>query len=160
MIFAFFESLKYVGHLLPISFLRVFLGYYYLNIALNNYQGDYLIRPRIAQQITDAIPTLQIPEWYRMFLENVVVPQWQVFAFLLLGLQFAIAVSYLVGYVVRPVAVLAMLLSFQMLIFGGSGTADLHKTFIAIHFVMAWVGAGRCLGFDYYFYKRRRGAWW
>lgn len=160
MIFAFFESLKYVGHLLPISFLRVFLGYYYLDIALNNYRGDYLIRPRIAQQVTEVLPGLQIPDWYRLFLENVVVPQWQVFAFILLGLQFAIAISYLIGYVVRPMAVLAMILSFQMLIFGGSGSSDLHKTFIAIHFVMAWIGAGRCLGFDYYFYKRRRGAWW
>lgn len=160
MIVAFFESLKYVGHLLPISFLRVFLGYYYLDIALNNFRGDYLHRPRLAQQISEVLPGLQIPDWYRMFLENILIPQWQVFAFILLGLQFAIAASYIFGYVVRPMALLAMALSFQMLVFGGSGNQDLHRTFIAIHFVMAWVGAGRCLGLDYYFYKRRRGIWW
>ncbi len=160
MIFAFFESLKYVGHLLPISFLRVFLGYYYLNIAVTNYQGDFLNRPRLAQSISETLPTLQIPDWYRLFLENFVIPQWQIFAFIFLGIQFAIAISYLIGYVVRPVAILAILFTIQLLIFGGMASADLYKTFIAIHFVFAWVGAGRCLGFDYYFYKRRRGAWW
>lgn len=160
MIVAFFESLKYVGHLLPISFLRVFLGYYYLDIALINFRGDYLLRPRLAQQIAEVLPGLQIPDWYRLFLENILIPQWQVFAFIVLGLQFAIAISYIFGYVVRPIALLAMALSFHMLIFGGIGNSDLHKTFIAIHFVMAWVGAGRCLGLDYYFYKRRRGIWW
>lgn len=30
MLVAFLESIKYTGHLLPVVFLRVFLGYYYL----------------------------------------------------------------------------------------------------------------------------------
>lgn len=160
MFVAFFESVKYVGHLLPISFLRVFLGYYYLEAALTQFRGDFLTRPRLAAQIAEALPTLQIPFWFRSFLETVVVPQWQVFAFIILGLQFAIAVSYILGYVVRPVALLGMALSFYMLLMSGPQFEDLHKTFIAIHFIMAWVGAGRCLGFDYYFFKRRRGIWW
>lgn len=160
MFVAFFESVKYVGHLLPISFLRVFLGYYYLNQALLNFKGDYLLRPRLADQISEALPSLQIPHWYRVFLENIVIPQWQIFAFIILGIQFAIAVSYLFGYVVRPVAFLGMALSFYMLVFSGPQFEDLYKTFVAIHFMMAWVGAGRCLGFDYYFFKRRRGIWW
>ena len=37
---------------------------------------------------------------------------------------------------------------------------DFYKTILAVHVMMAWVGAGRCLGFDYYFFKRRRGIWW
>jgi len=160
MFVAFFESVKYVGHLLPISFLRVFLGYYYLQQALSLFQGDYLLRPRLAAQIGEALPHLQVPDWYRAFLETVVIPQWQVFAFILLGLQFAIAVSYILGYVVRPVALIGMALSFYSLVLSGPQYEDLYKTFIAIHFVMAWVGAGRCLGMDYYFFKRRRGIWW
>jgi thiosulfate dehydrogenase [quinone] large subunit len=160
MFVAFFESVKYVGHLLPISFLRVFLGYYYLNQALIQFKGDFLLRPRLAAQVSEALPSLQVPVWYRMFLENIVIPQWQIFAFLILGIQFAIAVSYLFGYVVRPVALMGMALCFYLLIISGPQYEDLYKTFIAIHFMMAWVGAGRCLGFDYYFFKRRRGIWW
>ncbi|MEZ0393070.1 MAG: hypothetical protein ACAH59_12690 [Pseudobdellovibrionaceae bacterium] len=160
MFVAFFESVKYVGHLLPISFLRVFLGYYYLQQALARFQGDFLTRPRLAAQIGEALPNLQVPDWYRVFLETVVIPQWQVFAFLILGLEFAISISYILGYVVRPVALIGMALSFYSLVLSGPQYEDLFKTFIAIHFVMAWIGAGRCLGMDYYFFKRRRGIWW
>ncbi len=160
MFTAFFESVKYVGHLLPISFLRVFLGYYYLEQALHQFRGDYLSRPKLAAQITDILPTLQTAGWYRNFLEVVVIPNWQVFAFAILGLQFAIAVSYIIGYVVRPMALVGVLLSFNLMILSGPQLTDLYKTFVAIHLIMAWVGAGRCLGFDYYFFKRRRGFWW
>ncbi len=160
MFVAFFESVKYVGHLLPISFLRVFLGYYYLQQALKQFRGDFLNRPRLAEQISEALPNVHIPDWYRLFLENMVVPHWQSFSFLILGLQFAIAFSYLLGYVVRPIALLGVALSFHYLVMTGAQFGDLYKTFIAIHLMMAWVGAGRCLGFDYYFFKRRRGIWW
>lgn len=160
MFVAFFESVKYVGHLLPISFLRVFMGYYYLQIAMEKFRGDFLLRPKLAAQVADALPSIQGPQWYRLFLETVMVPNWQVFAFIVLGCEFAIAISYLLGYVVRPVAILAMILSLNMLVISGSQFDDMYKTFVAIHLMMAWVGAGRCLGLDYYFFKRRRGIWW
>jgi thiosulfate dehydrogenase [quinone] large subunit len=160
MFASFFESVKYVGHLLPISFLRVFLGYYYFQQALSAYQGDFLMRPRLAAMVSEALPTLSVPQWYRSFLENMVVPHWQIFAFIILGLQFAIAISYLLGYVVRPMALMGMAISLFYLVLSNHPADDLFRTFIAIHFVMAWVGAGRCLGIDYYFFKRRRGVWW
>jgi thiosulfate dehydrogenase (quinone) large subunit len=160
MFVAFFESVKYVGHLLPIAFLRVFLGYYYLQQALLKYRGDYLIRPKLAAQVAEVLPNLQVPSWYRSILELYFIPHWQTFAFAATALEFAIAFSYIFGYVVRPVAILGILLSINMLAISGPQFEDLHKTFLAIHLMMAWVGAGRCLGFDYYFYKRRRGIWW
>lgn len=160
MFVAFFESVKYVGHLLPISFLRIFLGYYYLDQALNHFRGDYLSRPRLAAQISEILPSLQTATWYRQFLEGIVVPNWQMFAFAILAIEFGIAISYILGYVVRPMALVGVILSFNMLILAGPQSEDLFKTFIAIHLIMAWVGAGRCLGFDYYFFKRRRGIWW
>lgn len=160
MFVAFFESVKYVGHLLPISFLRVFLGYYYLQSALEKFKGDFLVRPRLAAQVAEALPAIQAPQWYRLFLENALIPNWQVFAFAILGFEFAIAISYLLGYVVRPMAILAVILSLNMLVISGPQYDDMYKTFVAIHLMMAWVGAGRCLGLDYYFFKRRRGIWW
>jgi thiosulfate dehydrogenase [quinone] large subunit len=47
-----------------------------------------------------------------------------------------------------------------MLFISGPASEDFYKTILAIHLILAWVGAGRCLGFDYYFFKRRRGFWW
>jgi thiosulfate dehydrogenase [quinone] large subunit len=160
MFASFFESVKYVGHLLPISFLRVFLGYYYLELSMTAYRGDFLWRPRLAAVVSEALPTLSVPDWYRLFLETMVIPHWQIFSFLILGFQFALAVSYLLGYVVRPMALIGIAVSLFYLVLSSHPTDDLYRTLIAIHFMMAWVGAGRCLGLDYYFFKRRRGMWW
>lgn len=160
MLVSFFESVKYVGHLLPISFLRIFLGYYYLDVALKNYRGDFLLRPGLADQIAEFLPSSNAPTWFKIFANVQMIPHWQTVAFIILGLQFAIAISYLVGYVVRPVAVLGVLLSLVMLYISGPSVEDFNKVILAIHLILGWVGAGRCLGFDYYFFKRRRGLWW
>lgn len=159
MFVAFFESLKYVGHLLPLAFLRVFLGYYYLQEALHKFNSDYLSRPRIAEQIAEWLPASHAPEWYKLMM-NYMVPNWATLAFIIMALEFAIAISYIIGYVVRPVAFLGVFLCINMLFISGPTHEDFFKTLLAIHVMMAWVGAGRCLGFDYFFFKRRRGIWW
>src|SRR5437868_10844520 len=121
MLVAFFESVKYVGHLLPISFLRVFLGYYYLQQALLKFKGDFLTRPRIADQIAEWLPASHAPNWYKLFASSQIIPHWQTVAFILVGFEFAIAFSYILGYVVRPIALLGVLLCFNMLFFSGPG---------------------------------------
>lgn len=160
MFLAFFESMKYVGHLIPLAFLRVFLGFYYLQQALIKYRTDFLQRPHIAEQLSEWVPASHAPTWYKLLVNTYFIPHWQTVAFIVTGLEFAIAISYILGYVVRPVALLAMLLCLNMFFIGGPQAEDFFKTFFAIHLMMAWVGAGRCLGFDYYFYKRQRGIWW
>ncbi len=160
MFAAFFESVKYVGHLLPLSFLRVFLGYSYLQMAMLKLNSDYLSRPRLAAEVAEILPSLQAPLWYKNAIETMLIPHWQTFAFIVMGLEFAIAISYLLGYVVRPVAVIAAIMALNQLILAGNVSDDLPRLLLAIHLLMAWVGAGRCLGFDYYFFKRRRGLWW
>ncbi len=160
MFVAFFESLKYVGHLLPIAFLRIYLGFYYLDQALEKFRGDFLLRPRLAAEIDDVLPTLQVPVWYKSFLADVLVPYWKPFAFAITGFELAIAISFLLGYVTRPMALIGALLALNMYAIHGDSGEHFYKTLIAIHLVLAWIGAGRCLGFDYFFYKRRRGIWW
>lgn len=160
MLLSFFESIKYVGHLVPLAFLRVYLGYYYLENALLKYRGDYLSRPTLADQMAEWLPASNAPDWFKIFANNTLIAHWQTMAFIVIGLEFAIAISYLLGYVVRPIASLAILLCLLMLFISGPETEAFLKTLLAIHFVMAWAGAGRCLGVDYYFFKRRRGIWW
>jgi thiosulfate dehydrogenase [quinone] large subunit len=114
MILAFLDSIKYSGHLLPMVFLRVYLGNYYLLQGLSQYRGDFLNRPRLAEQISEFLPLSSAPEWYKFFLITWGVPHWQSLAFFVTGMNFVIAASYLVGYVVRPVALIAAILSLQM----------------------------------------------
>lgn len=160
MIVAFLESIKYVGHLLPLVFLRVFIGYYYLIQAVHNYRGDFLTRPRIAEQLAEFLPASQAPAWYKIFVATYMVPHWQTTAFIVTGIQFAIAFSFLAGYLVRPISLLGALLCLHMHFAGPANQGELYITFMGIFLTMAWIGAGRCVGLDYYFYKRQRGIWW
>jgi thiosulfate dehydrogenase [quinone] large subunit len=161
MLVAFVESIKYVGHLIPIAFLRIFLGYYYFNQALINLHGDFLSHAYLAENIRGYLPKSASPEWYQSAMETVVIPNWQFFAIAIVVIQFIIGISYILGYMVRPVSVLAILLAFNLMLALGPHQSELQSTFMLVmHFTLGWLGAGRCLGVDYYFYKRRRGIWW
>ncbi len=160
MLYAFLESVKYVGHLIPISFLRIFLGYSYLEMALQKIQGDFLYKPIIAEMIGEWLPNSRAPHWYKVLFGTYLLPHWQGLAFALVGIELAIGISYLLGYVVRPMALLAVILSFNQLYLASPDSESYFKLILSVHFILAWLGAGRCLGFDYYFYKRQRGIWW
>ncbi|MES3036737.1 MAG: DoxX family protein [Bdellovibrionota bacterium] len=160
MLFSFFESIKYVGHLFPIAFLRIFIGVYYLQEALIKIQGDFLNRPLFAEQVAEWLPSSAAPQWYKYFISAQLIPHWMTLAFCIAALELSIGISYLFGYVVRPMALLAIFLTVNMVFFSNPVQEDYLKTLIALHVIFAWVGAGRCLGVDYYFYKRRRGIWW
>lgn len=160
MIYSFFESVKYAGHLLPIAFLRIFLGWFYFQSAVVQYQGEFLKNPRLAAQVEESLPHSHAPIWFREFLETVVIPHWQIFAYLLTISGFVIGLSYLIGYAVRPFAILATILAWTFFWATGIANADFYRILIAVNFSLGWLGAGRCLGIDYYFFKRHRGIWW
>ncbi|HVK61429.1 MAG TPA: TQO small subunit DoxD [Bdellovibrionales bacterium] len=161
MLVAFVESIKYVGHLLPVAFLRVFLGYYYFNQALIRLHSDYLTHAYLAEDIRAFLPRSPAPDWYKTLLETVVIPNWQIFATVLTGFSFALGISYILGYLVRPMSTLAIFIGLNTMLALGAQHSDLQTTFtLVLHFTLGWLGAGRCLGLDYYFYKRRRGIWW
>lgn len=160
MLQAYFESIKYVGHLLPMSFLRIFLGYFYLDLVFKDWKRFIIGVGGYSDIFVEALNKPQIPAWYRLLLSEQIIPHWQVFAFTIIGLQLAVGVSYIIGYVVRPVSILAVLLCLNYLAIYPIDSEIFFKLLISCHIMLAWVGAGRCLGLDYYFYKRRRGLWW
>ena len=160
MIVAFFESVKYAGHVFPIAFLRIFVGYHYLQEATNKTQGEYLVQPQLAGMVNEWLNKGLLPLWYQNWLEAVVVPYWQIFAYLATVLQIAVGISFLVGFFVRPMALLACLISLNFVFVAEPSQVPLHKVFFAVNLTLAWFGAGRCLGLDYFFFKRHRGIWW
>lgn len=161
MLVAFVESIKYVGHLLPVACLRIFVGYYYFNQALMSLQSDFLSRAYFAEDIRNFIPQSTAPDWYKGALETIVIPNWQVFAVSVTAIYLLIGFSYILGYLVRPISLLAVFLSVNLVFSLGSQHSEvLSPMVMALHLMLGWMGAGRCLGIDYYFYKRRRGIWW
>jgi thiosulfate dehydrogenase (quinone) large subunit len=160
MLQAYFESIKYVGHLLPISFLRIFLGYFYMDLVFKDWSHFLAGVGGYAETFVEALNKSHIPPWFRLLLSEQIIPYWQTYAFFIIGIQLVVAISYIIGYVVRPVSILAVLLGIVYLLIFPAEQEIFFKLLIACHIVLAWVGAGRCLGLDYYFYKRRRGVWW
>src|SRR5262245_55514884 len=132
MIVAYLESIKYVGHLFPLAVLRLYLGWTFLVTAWMRYQGDYLSQPRIVSAITEYGPASQAPEWYMNFLDQVVVPHWQIFAYCVVYFGFLVGISFIFGFFVRPVAIVAALLTLNFVFNSSPEAAELHK----LHFVL------------------------
>lgn len=160
MFVAFFESIKYVGHLWPISLLRIFIGYVYFNQAIIKFKGDFLYRPIIAASISEWLPTSTAPEWYKLLLEQWVPEHWQFFAYFIVVCEFIIGISYMMGFFIRPVTILAFYLCLNNLIITPPDQIYFQQLQLAVILALGWLGAGRSLGFDYYFYKKKRGLWW
>ncbi len=160
MIVSFFESLKYVGHLYPVTFLRMLVGYYYAQEGYKLYYGDFLTQPRLAAQINEWLPKHEVPEFYRQLFEKTMVTHWQPFSYVITFLFMVIGVSYLLGFLVRPFALVAMALSWHFLYISSPDVVTMNKLLLIVNFSLCWIGAGRCLGLDYHFFKRHRGILW
>lgn len=78
----------------------------------------------------------------------------------ILSVCFFVGVSLVIGFLVRPMGVIGIIISFHYVLFSTGYPNTLYSTFIAILVTIVALGAGRCVGFDYYFYKRHRGIWW
>lgn len=160
MIVAYFESLRYVGHLLPIIVLRLYMGYFFLSQAIEKIESDYILQPKLAALISENLMSSQPPEWFARFLDEIVVPHWQVFAYTQVYFEFLVGLSFLLGFFVRPVAFLGALLAWSLLYIESPSQQMFHQLQIVVFLTLGLIGAGRCLGIDYFFYKRQRGWLW
>ncbi|MCB0389809.1 MAG: DoxX family membrane protein [Bdellovibrionales bacterium] len=160
MFTAFFESFRYTGHLYPFALLRIFVGYKFFESALAKVNGDYLLQPRLAAEISEWLPHSSAPLWYKNILTDYVVENWQVFSYSITYSEFLIAISFILGFFIRPVGLLAVFLTMNYIFNSGPQVAEIYKIYLVMFLIMMWMGAGRCIGFDYFFFKRQRGLWW
>lgn len=157
---AFFESIKYTGHLFPIALLRVYLGYQFMQEGIIKAQGDYLNEPLLAGTVNNWLDRVDLPHWYQSLIQNMVIPYWQVFAYLVTTAELIIGVGFIIGFLVRPLSVLAGLIALNFIFIGDPSQELVNKMILSSTLALGWIGAGRCLGFDYFFFKRHRGIWW
>ncbi|MBX7230913.1 MAG: DoxX family membrane protein [Bdellovibrionales bacterium] len=160
MIFSFFESFKYVGHLFPVVVLRMSLGGWFFTQAVTKYQGDFLLQPKLAAALSEFLPSSMAPDWYRQMADSLLIPHWQIFSYTLMYFEFLIGLSFIFGFLVRPFAVLGMVVAWCYLNMTSHEVSDFYQLQIVVFFVLGWLGAGRCLGIDYFFFKRQRGLLW
>jgi thiosulfate dehydrogenase [quinone] large subunit len=160
MFTAFFESFRYVGYFYPIAILRIFIGYRFLQSGLDRLSGDYLIQPRLAAEVSQWLPQSAAPVWYKNLLSDYMVQNWQVFSYIIMYCEFLVGLSFIFGFIVRPSALVGFLLCANILFISSPSTSELYQLYMFAILILFWLGAGRCMGFDYFFFKRQRGLWW
>lgn len=160
MLIAFMESIKYMGHLWPLALVRMFIGYQFFQTGLEKWSSGYLVQPYFNETIRLGMQTHRAPDWYAYFFESFVQQNWQLFAYILTGAEILVGLSYLLGFGVRTFSILATLLTFNAMWAMGAGTQDYYQLLLLFHLLFFALGAGRCLGLDYYFFRSRRGLWW
>ena len=162
MIISFLESIKYVGYTFPLSFFRIYLGYLFFKKAMSKTHDGYLSYLDMMTNISERVFMDPDPNWYEKFLTQVVISEanWKLFAYITTYCEFMIGLSFLIGFLVRPISVLGMLLSLHYIWAQGPFGSEIYQLFFALFVVTLWMGAGRSLGLDYFFYKRHRGWLW
>lgn len=160
MILAVLESIKYSGLLWPVALLRLFIGSLYIDVAFAKLKSGYLVFPYLNEKLRAGIAAGHPPHWYQNFLENWVMEHWKLASYLDLTAHFVLGFSLLFGYLVRPSTLLASLMTIQALWLAAPAEAQSLEFLLLIHLLFFALGAGRCLGVDYYFFRSRRGIWW
>ena len=160
MIASFLESIKYVGHMWPLALVRIFLGLQSVSMVLERVQLGYLEHPYLSERLNlSQTPSFGFGLYFEFF-KNMIQSQWLIMTYMLIASEIIIAVSYTLGFGVRIASLLGMLLSLHFYAFFEFATSPGQIYMFYIHLLFCLLGAGRCLGLDFYFYKSRRGLLW
>ncbi len=160
MLASYLESIKYVGHMFPVAFVRIVLGYQYLSLVIQRVQSGYLEHAYISDRFKLSLEAEPVSGIYYELLKNIVQPYWLMATYVLIMLEVVIGVSYILGFGVRVASLLGMILSMHIYLYFDFVSSPGEFYVFYIHLLFFMLGAGRCLGLDYYFYKSRRGLLW
>lgn len=160
MVVSFLESLRYAGLLWPVALLRIFMSIQYFSMGMYLVRSGYLEHPYLSEQLRLKMESVATINSYVHLWSSFIQDYWLLTSYMIIFSQFVIAASYLIGYLVRPVALWAAFLSLHMFWLLEAQGEKMHLFAFSIHACFCLVGAGRCLGLDYYFYKSRRGLLW
>lgn len=160
MVVAFLESVKYVGHMLPVALIRIFIGYHYLSVAIQRVQGGYLQHAYISESLNLSEGYAASSGVYFEIFKSLIQSQWLVLTYVLVGIEIIIGLSYLLGFAVRVSSILGLFLSLHMYAYFNFSMGSGQLYLFYLHLLFCLIGAGRCLGVDYYFFKSRRGLLW
>lgn len=160
MLASYFESIKYVGHLWPVALIRITVGYQYLSLVLARIQQGYFEHAYLSEQLDLSGQTGLSSSLYFELLKGTVQGQWLLVTYVLVVSEILIGLSYVLGFGVRLTSLLGILLSFHFYLFFDASFSAGQQYLILLHTLFCLIGAGRCLGLDFYFYKSRRGLLW
>jgi hypothetical protein len=141
-----------------LAFLRIFIGVFWLfevtvghNWKIGGFGSDAhpgwigaqrgdVVREDVAEAIADGTWA-----WFGSIYESVIVPNAELFSWLTIILQLTLAVGFILGAFVRPLALMALIMDFSIFMLGNS---RIPPFFTAAHLALLATGAGHYYGFD------------
>lgn len=160
MLASYLESIKYVGHMYPVAFVRLLVGWHYLSSVFDRLGKGYLEHAYISERLNLSLITNEQVGVYFDIFKNLIQSQWLLMTYILIVTEALIGASYILGFGVRVASLLGVILSLHIYMYFDFASSPGHIYMLAIHFLFFSLGAGRCLGLDYYFFKSRRGLLW
>ena len=144
-------NLKERTYLWYLSVLRIYVGYYLLWQGIRKFQRNFPKGDWIGRQIGD-IAALDLFPWYKRFLLDYVVPNQELFGYLVMIGELAVGACLLLGLMTRMSAVvgLVMLVNYYLgpgMARGGVTLAQ-QQIFIVALAIFVLSNPGRTLGLD------------
>ena len=116
MLASFLESIKYVGHMYPVAFVRIVLGYQSLAMVVSRVNTGYLENAYISDRLNLSSGGEASGLYFDLF-KSLIQGQWLMMTYVLIIFEVIIGCSYVVGFGVRVASLLGMLLSCCICIF-------------------------------------------
>lgn len=160
MLYSFLESIKFTTHIFPLAVFRIGIGSYFLNQSIDKLNTNYLVTPQLARTLNELLSSSQASVNFKYLISETIIPSWQAFAYFLFFLQLFIGISFISGFLVRVSSILGVILCSFYLLMEVSSIAPFYQVLLLSFISMGFIGAGRCLGADYFFYKRYNGWMW
>ena len=144
-------NLKERTNLWYISVLRIYIGYYLLWQGFRKFQRNFPKGDWIGRQIGD-VGSLDLFPWYKKFLLDYVVPQQELFGYLVMIGELAVGAGLLLGLFTRFSAVVGLVLLINYYLgpgmARGGATLAQQQTLIVALAIFILSNPGRTLGLD------------
>jgi len=148
----------YLWYVVP---LRLWIGYYLLQQGIRKYQRGFPNTDWITRQIGE-LDKVEIYAWYKSFLVNVVVPNRELFGYLVMSGEILVGLCLVLGLLTRFSSIVGLFMLANYYLGPGMARAATtpsslaqQQTFIISLLVLALSNPGRTLGLDGFLFKRR-----
>ena len=149
-------------NLIYLALPRIVVGYYFLRVGMRKVNAETLSGHPLAEQLT-RLTAMDPFSWHRDFIMGVVVPNSQLFAWLVAFGELAIGVSLVLGCLVRVSSAFGAFHNFNILLAvgipNGGAQIGVNLMFVVMQLMFLFSSPGRVLGLDSILKKHFPRSW-
>ena len=144
------SSFKEKTNLWFIAILRIFVGYFFLMSGINKIRDGALADPEKLIGLLEEW-SASVPAWYADFLQQAVIPNGQIFNYLVVSGEVLVGACLILGLFSRFAGFFGMVMTFNFFFATyhmGPASQGINSAFFFICLVILLSGAGRSIGVD------------